>query len=129
MSPHRLVPSRHRRFARAMRADPTEAERRFWHLVRAGRLGGLKFRRQLPMLGFIADFVCAEARLVVELDGWQHGGTPEGAAKDARRDVAFAEAGYLILRFDNEAVLADIDAVAGRVLAVARERVGRGAEA
>ncbi|UIJ70531.1 endonuclease domain-containing protein [Aurantimonas sp. HBX-1] len=114
-----------------MRADPTAAERRFWHRVRAGRLGGLKFRRQVPMLGIIADFVCAEALLVVELDGWQHRGTRDGAARDASRDAALAEAGYLVLRFDNEDVLADLDAVAVavRVLAVARERIGRHAEA
>lgn len=101
-----------------MRRDPTPAERWFWQAVRAERLDGLKFRRQEPLLGFIADFVCFEERLIVELDGWQHGEN----RSDAARDAAFAEAGFLTLRFANEAVLDDVDAVAAVVLTEARRR-------
>ncbi|MAU98040.1 MAG: hypothetical protein CMP81_19550 [Fulvimarina sp.] len=117
------TPPRHRHFAKAMRVDPTPAERRFWQGVRAGRLAGLKLRRQVPMLGFIADFVCYEARLIVEIDGWQHEQTATGRLTDERRDAAFAEADFLTLRFSNETVLADLDAVLAKVLTVARSRI------
>ena len=106
-----------------MRIDPTPAERAFWHGVRAGRLEGLKFRRQVPMLGFIADFVCYEARLIVEIDGWQHGGTAAGRSSDESRDGAFAAAGFLTLRFANEMILEDLDSVLAKVAAAARLRI------
>ena len=104
-----------------MRHDPTPAEQRLWNAVRSGRLGGLKFRRQEPLLGFVADFVCFKARLIVECDGWQHA----GSGRDAVRDAAFAAAGFLTLRFPNEAVMEDLDAVTGKVTAAARARIGK----
>lgn len=68
--------------ARAMRHEPTEAERVLWRLLRAKRLAGWKWRRQQPIGAYIADFVCFETRLIVEADGSQHLDS-EG---DARRD-------------------------------------------
>jgi very-short-patch-repair endonuclease len=62
-----------RTFARGMRRKPTEAEQRLWHILRAKRLEGLKFRRQVPVGDYIADFASFRHRLIVEVDGSQHG--------------------------------------------------------
>jgi very-short-patch-repair endonuclease len=67
--PHRSIPPRNRRNARAMRHEPTDAESRLWHELRDRRLDRIKFRRQMPIIGYIVDFVCLEAKLIVELDG------------------------------------------------------------
>jgi very-short-patch-repair endonuclease len=56
-------------FARSMRKAPTEAEAALWRIVRNRRFSGYKFKRQVPIGGYIADFVCFEARLIVEADG------------------------------------------------------------
>ena len=77
---HRTIEPRQRRFARAMRSSMTEPEFRLWLRLRKHGLGGLKFRRQAAMGPYIADFFCAEKRLIVEIDGSQHfeGGWPAG---------------------------------------------------
>lgn len=67
--PHRDKPPSHRAFARRMRADATKAENMLWQALRGGRLEGLKFKRQVPIEGYIVDFACFEARLIVEVDG------------------------------------------------------------
>ena len=72
--------------ARRLRADQSDAERKFWARVRDRRLGGLKFKRQVPIGPYFADFCCEEARLVVELDGGQHG-DDDALAHDAARDA------------------------------------------
>jgi very-short-patch-repair endonuclease len=111
--------SRLRGFARAMRKDPTDPESELWQALRGRRLGNLKFRRQVPLNGFILDFVCFEAGLVVELDGSQH----LGSQADARRDAVLAGRGLMTLRFENDDVRDDVDAVCARILAVAKGRV------
>ena len=58
--------------ARALRTGATDAERRLWQSLRGRQLSGFKFRRQLPIAGYIADFACVEAGVVIELDGGQH---------------------------------------------------------
>jgi len=68
--------------ARRLRRNSTFLERRLWSHLRAGRLAGLKFRRQYPLEPFIVDFYCHEAHLAVELDGMSHNGR---AAQDNRR--------------------------------------------
>lgn len=93
--PHRDVPESKRRFAKNMRSTATDAERRLWRMLRAGRLDGLKFQRQVPIDGYVADFVCFEARLIVEADGSQHA----ESASDRARDAHFAAVGFLTLRF------------------------------
>ena len=65
------VPGTHAR-ARALRLEMTEAERRIWQMLRSRQMTGHKFRRQVPIGRYIADFVCHEARLIVEIDGGQH---------------------------------------------------------
>lgn len=104
MVPH---PPFDRRFAKRMRFDPTDAERKLWTMLRGGRLDGLKFKRQVPIDGYIVDFVCFDARLIVEADGGQH----EGSKGDALRDRHFEEQGFRTLRFWNADIFANPDGV------------------
>ena len=93
-----------------MRQASTEAERRLWRELRSSRVGGYKFRRQHPLGPFILDFFCFEAMLAVELDGGQHC-APEGAKSGRRRDAWLAEQGVRVLRFWNNDVLRETEAV------------------
>jgi len=90
-----------------MRREPTDAERRLWAKLRNYGLG-VRFIRQLPIGPYIADFACRAARLVVELDGGQHG---TSAAYDQRRDACLASKGYRVLRFWNPEVLSNTEGV------------------
>jgi very-short-patch-repair endonuclease len=99
--------------ARELRAAAPDAERILWDRIRNRKLDGFKFRRQLPVAGYFADFACIEARLIVELDGGQHS---EQADYDARRTQALESAGYLVLRFWNHAVFEDCDSVVDTIL-------------
>jgi very-short-patch-repair endonuclease len=91
-----------KKHARTMRNRPTDAERRLWAMLRDLRFRPFKFRRQVPIGAFIADFVCYETRLIVEADGGQH---CESAA-DARRTAWLESQGYRVLRFWNHEILA-----------------------
>ncbi len=84
--------------ARQLRARQTEAERLLWYLLRDRRLSGAKFRRQVPIGNYIVDFVCQEAKLVVELDGGQHA---DQVAYDTARTEWLVSVGYRVLRFWN----------------------------
>ncbi|WP_425293381.1 endonuclease domain-containing protein [Hydrocarboniphaga effusa] len=95
--------------ARGMRSEPTDAESKLWYRLRDRRFFGLKFKRQKPLAGYIVDFICYESRLVIELDGSQHADMQRDY--DAKRDRALFEQGYRVLRFWNDSVLRDIDAV------------------
>ncbi|WP_454720645.1 MULTISPECIES: DUF559 domain-containing protein [Cupriavidus] len=97
-----------------LRANQTEAEQRLWYHFRAHRFMGLKIRRQRQLGPFIADFVCMELKLVIEADGGQH-----GDVSDASRDAWFKRSGYTVLRFWNNEVLGQTDAVLERVREVA----------
>ncbi len=88
--------------ARAMRREPTEAEAKLWSGLRAGRLNGAKFRRQVAIGNYIADFVCPAAKLIIELDGSQH---VDQQGYDARRTRFLVEQGYRVIRFWNHDVL------------------------
>jgi very-short-patch-repair endonuclease len=99
-------------FARDMRAASTPAEARIWRALRAKRLGPYKWKRQQPFGAFIADFVCFDARLIVEIDGGQHG-TSE---TDRARDAWFEKNGYRVLRFWNNEVSENMDAVLEKIL-------------
>jgi very-short-patch-repair endonuclease len=104
------------RRARELRHDLAEAERKLWYRLRAHRLAGLSFRRQVPCGPFIADFLCAAAKLVVEVDGATHS-TDEEIAYDRRRDAWFAANGYRVLRVSNDDVRRNLDGVCETVLA------------
>lgn len=108
--------NRLRRFAKNMRREPTDAEAALWEALRNRRLDKLKFRRQVPLEGYIADFVCMDAKLIVEVDGTQHAQSDY----DYKRDEALKAAGFTVLRFWNDDVLRDIDNVCAHVIAVAR---------
>jgi very-short-patch-repair endonuclease len=93
--------------ARAMRRQPTEPEKRLWRNLSNSQLGGFKFRRQAVIGRYIADFLCAQKALVIEVDGWTH----QDAAADARRDSALASLGFAVLRVGNADVMANMDGV------------------
>jgi len=88
--------------ARALRNGATDAERKLWQHLRGRQLFDFKFRRQYPIAGYIADFACVEAQLVIELDGGQH---LEQVQYDAERSRKLAINGYKVLRFWNDDVL------------------------
>ncbi len=89
----------------------TDAERKLWSLLRNRKLAGHKFRRQVPVGPYVADFLSFEARLIVEADGGQHA----AATSDGQRDAWFAAQGYRILRFWNSDILANPDGVLARL--------------
>ncbi len=90
--------------ARSMRNNPTEPEKRLWRALSNGQLGGFKFRRQQVIGCFIADFVCAPAKLIVEVDGDTH-----DEVSDRKRDAALAEMGYRVIHVTNHDVMANMD--------------------
>jgi very-short-patch-repair endonuclease len=87
--------------AKDLRKQMTDAEYRLWYFLRAHRFGGVKFKRQVPVGRFIADFACFDRRLIIEVDGGQHA----ESARDARRDAWFLDQGFRVLRFWNNDVL------------------------
>jgi very-short-patch-repair endonuclease len=97
----------------------TDAATKIWQRLRAHRFQGLSFRRQFPVGPFIADFVCLEARLVIEIDGGQH--ASDEAAYDARRDAWLRAEGFRILRFWNNDVLKNFSGVLERAAEALRE--------
>ena len=96
-----------RDLARTLRRNATEAERIMWRLLRDRRLEGLKFRRQVPVGPYIADFASIEQRLIVELDGGQHA----ESASDVRRDGFLAANGWRVVRFWNNEVMRNREGV------------------
>ena len=93
--------------ARALRRNATDTEMIMWRLLRDRRFNGIKFRRQVPIGPFIADFASIERRLVIELDGGQHA----ESVTDRRRDAYLAADGWRVLRFWNNEVMANRDGV------------------
>lgn len=94
--------------ARTLRKNLTDTERCLWSRLRRQQINGYKFRRQFPLGIYIADFVCLEARLIVEVDGGQHA---EQTSKDALRDKWLVSQGFRVLRFWNNDVLRETDTV------------------
>ena len=89
----------------------TKAEACLWkYAIRAGKLKNWQFRRQRPILNYIADFMCIDLLLVIEVDGYSHN-FEETLAKDAIKEKALEEVGFKVLRFHDEEVLNDIDNV------------------
>lgn len=94
--------------ARYLRRSETLAEKRLWGQLRSRKLNGFKFVRQAPVGSFIADFLCREKKLIVELDGWTHS-SDEEQTHDARRTGFLQQEGYRVIRFDNESALDGMD--------------------
>ncbi|WP_333826205.1 endonuclease domain-containing protein [Pinisolibacter sp.] len=108
--PRRTVSPLIRANARRLRRSMTGAEARLWAALRGHRFAGTSFRRQTPIGPYIADFCCPEVRLVIEVDGGQHG-DDGGIARDLHRDAWLADAGFRVIRFWNHEVLAETDTV------------------
>ncbi|SIQ66041.1 DUF559 domain-containing protein [Bosea sp. TND4EK4] len=100
--------SEQRHFARRLRRQATEPEDILWSLLRNRRLDGLKFRLQVSLLGYTLDFLCLQRKLVIELDGAQHDAERD---HDAARTQEIERHGFTVIRFRNEMVLNDRDAV------------------
>ena len=98
--------------ARQLRVEATDAEARLWVHLRNRSLGGFKFRRQFPVGPYVADFVCIERKLIVELDGGQHADNPA----DERRTRFLELRGYRVIRFWNPDVLSNTDGVLEMIL-------------
>ncbi|MEQ8401788.1 MAG: DUF559 domain-containing protein [Roseitalea porphyridii] len=118
---HAPIPARQRGNARRMRRQMTDAEKKLWAELRAHRLMGLGFRRQYPIRQFIVDFACPKHRLVIEIDGSQHG-LEDIASSDAVRTAALQADGWTVVRFWNDDVLRDIDGVCRHIVAVVHEK-------
>ena len=94
--------------ARNLRKNSTDAEKYLWRHIRNRQLEGWKFRRQFPIGQYIADFVCPELKLIIEIDGGQHA---ELAEYDLRRTEFLQARGYQVVRFWNNEVLGNIEGV------------------
>jgi very-short-patch-repair endonuclease len=98
------VSTKQRSRARSLRQNSTDAERVIWNAVRAHGMRGVSFRRQTPIGPYIVDFVCHDARLIIEIDGGQHF-EPAHNKRDERRDAFLSSRGYRVLRFNNHEVM------------------------
>ncbi|MDH3596153.1 MAG: endonuclease domain-containing protein [Rhodospirillales bacterium] len=94
--------------ARHLRKTPTEAEQRLWSVLRRRQLAGARFRRQVPLGPYVADFACFSHRLVVEVDGGQHN---LSQARDGRRARWLESQGYWVIRFWNNEVDGNLEGV------------------
>jgi very-short-patch-repair endonuclease len=99
------------RVPQRLRRNATEAERALWNILRGGQFKGSKFRRQHAFGDYVLDFVCLPAKLVIEVDGGQHA---EAVVQDAKRTRFLIEAGFGVLRFWNNEVLLEREAVMAR---------------
>ena len=98
-------------YANRLRKEMTKAEACLWkYVLRAGKLKGFQFRRQRPVLNYIADFMCTELKLIIEVDGITHQ-SEETIKKDEIRQNALETVGFTLLRFSDEEVLKNIQAV------------------
>ena len=94
--------------ARKLRRQSTDAERLLWRHLRAHRMAGYKFKRQVVIEPYVVDFVCLEAKLIIEAVGGQH---LEQARQDLARSQFLVSLGYRVIRFWNHEILGDIHAV------------------
>ncbi len=97
-------------FARALRKNTTDAERKLWRELRRLKPFGFHFRRQVPIGPYVADFLCHSSKLVIELDGGQHN-EPADIAYDRRRTAWLGTQGYQVLRFWNNDVMLNAEGV------------------
>ena len=105
--------------ARALRSTSTSAEERLWSELRDRRLGGLKFVRQCPIGPYFTDFVCRQAKVIVEVDGGTHS-TVDEIAKDRVREAYLRERGFRIFRAHNSEIYDCLDGVCETLLAFVR---------
>jgi very-short-patch-repair endonuclease len=116
--PHQDVPPHQRGFAKTMRKAMTEPEVKLWNALRAHRLMGLSFRRQMPVGQYIVDFACPLHHVIVELDGTQHADEHNMHRDNVRTDYLQSR-GWTVLRFWNDDVVRDIEGVCQHIVRVA----------
>jgi primosomal protein N' (replication factor Y) len=104
----RATPNHTTQNARELRRDQTDVEKKLWLHLNNRQLHGFKFKRQVPVHPYIADFACAEKKLIIELDGGQHGDQKE---YDEKRTEFLRQQGYTVLRFWNYDVLGNFEGV------------------
>ena len=108
-------------YANKLRKNMTKAEACLWkYVLKAGKLKGYKFRRQRPVLNYIADFMCTDLMLVIETDGFSHN-LEEVIEKDIKKQHDLEKAGFKVIRFDDDEVLSNIDNVERELLAYIEE--------
>jgi very-short-patch-repair endonuclease len=122
---HPRLPEELREFARKLRENQTDAERLLWLLLRNRRVAGFKFRRQDPVGQFVVDFHCRQAGLGVEIDGGGHN-EDATAIKDARRTELLEKHGVHIIRFWNNEILKQTEAVLEKIYLTLLERSNNG---
>ncbi len=115
----RVIPEKVSR-ARRLRKQMTEAEKRLWERLRGNRIDGIHFRRQQIIDGFIVDFYCHAAGVVIEIDGEIHA---HQATYDAQRDAVLKARGLQIIRISNEKIHADIEGVVQMIRAHVKSRI------
>jgi very-short-patch-repair endonuclease len=107
--------------ARRLRKTMTPQEVKLWVHLRALKNQGLHFRRQVPREGFIVDFACLKSKLIIEIDGAQHG-EPSHLHRDNERDTKLAAVGFKVLRFWNNEVNENLDGVLETIYRQAQAR-------
>jgi len=105
--------------ARELRQRSTDSERRLWHWLRNRQIDGVKFRRQVPLGPYVVDFLAADRRLVIEIDGSQHTLQQD---YDRRRTAWLEEQGYIVIRFWSNEVLANTEGVIEAIAAALKLR-------
>jgi len=100
--------------AHELKEQLTPTEKILWNCLRSKRLNGLKFRRQHPVLHYIADFYCHEANLIIEIDGGIHN-EPHKKESDEARTNTLKECGITVLRFTNDDIVYDLNAVLNKI--------------
>jgi very-short-patch-repair endonuclease len=108
-------------FATQLRQDATEAERKLWTLLRRHQVASVHFRRQQPIGPYIVDFYCSAAKLIIELDGDQHG-ADKAVQYDEVRTLWLTAQGYTVLRFPNRDVFQNSQVIVDAIVHVLEER-------
>jgi len=116
--------SKQRDRAKDLRQSQTEAEEFVWSQLRSRRFAGFKFRRQFPLGRYIVDFICLDRRVIVELDGGQHN-EAHHRAYDTRRDAWLKRQGFEVLRFWNNDVFLEWEAIADGIWCTLHSRPSR----
>jgi len=119
--PHAVVSELQRSRAKQLRQAMTRAETLLWRYLKANRIDGLGFRRQVPFRNYIADFACLPVKLIVELDGESHD-FEERQKADQNRDAFFVLEGFQVLRFSNEQVTSNLEGVVVAIRQAASSR-------
>lgn len=97
-----------------LRSNQTDAEGKLWQRINRDQLLGFRFNRQKPLLNYIVDFYCAKAKLIIELDGSHHY-EPKYQEKDRQRDDELRSLGFTVMRFSNDEIYYEIEAVVEQI--------------